>query len=454
MKLFAPILAATLMQDTEAACDGDASVFSVTCHPDLMVELKVNGDCLTENFSGVKLTELQILPTGADQKAPADQCLPCIIPSAQTKDSASTDDYCDPAKKFFAFDYESDSPATAVTDDASVTTSLFFKAGKCGTSPMTISDDGTKAIFSTSIGKPAVVDKDTGIVTKPTLLKTDITCSYPSTISGLPMDPGMSVVADAASATDKVKQDDAPSDVSKDLFEMTTKKTDKDGAEITSASSVTLGEQVWIGVTSTDAALGTNFYLSDCLATNGIEDTDDDAYKSLKLVKGGCMTALSTALTADISPAMDGQSLVFNQFAFADSTQSALSLAFKVTCDIVLGTAPTDAQCATRLAGTKAIPPSLVKPPGGGPAVSRPAVSAIPADTELNGIAGRKRRSGSEYQESTEYTVTAGNKISDAHGDIVVAHSGESKTDIQDSGATTTVTTAAALMAGTAIMLL
>ncbi len=40
MKLFAPILAATLMQDTEAACDGDASVFSVTCHPDLMVELK------------------------------------------------------------------------------------------------------------------------------------------------------------------------------------------------------------------------------------------------------------------------------------------------------------------------------------------------------------------------------------------------------------------------------
>ena len=42
MKLFAPILAATMMQDTEATCaDGDA-VFSVTCHSDLMVELSGN----------------------------------------------------------------------------------------------------------------------------------------------------------------------------------------------------------------------------------------------------------------------------------------------------------------------------------------------------------------------------------------------------------------------------
>ena len=50
-----------------------------------------------------------------------------------------------------------------------------------------------------------------------------------------------------------------------------------------------------------------------------------------------------------------------------------------------------------------------------------------------------------------EYTVTAGNRISDAHGDIVVAHSGKSKADMNSGAA---VTTAAAFMAGTAIMLL
>ena len=50
-----------------------------------------------------------------------------------------------------------------------------------------------------------------------------------------------------------------------------------------------------------------------------------------------------------------------------------------------------------------------------------------------------------------EYTVTAGNRIADAYGDIVVAHSGESKSDMNSGAA---VTTAAAFMAGTAIMLL
>ena len=39
MKLFAPILAATMMQKTEAACNAGDAVLSVTCHPDLMVEL-------------------------------------------------------------------------------------------------------------------------------------------------------------------------------------------------------------------------------------------------------------------------------------------------------------------------------------------------------------------------------------------------------------------------------
>ena len=60
-----------------------------------------------------------------------------------------------------------------------------------------------KAIFKTDIGKPAEVDSATGIVTETTLLETDITCEYPSTISGIPMDPGMEVVADASQDSDK-----------------------------------------------------------------------------------------------------------------------------------------------------------------------------------------------------------------------------------------------------------
>ena len=160
-------------------------------------------DCLDDNFPGVKLTKLQILPTGADGTAPAGQCLPCTKANPQATDDQASTTYCDPAASFFAFDYD-DTSATAapVTDDATATTSLFFKAGNCGTSPMTFSADGTKAIFATTIGKPAVLGTD-GIVTQPTLLATDITCSYPSTISGLPMDPGMSVVADASADTDK-----------------------------------------------------------------------------------------------------------------------------------------------------------------------------------------------------------------------------------------------------------
>ena len=116
---------------------------------------------------------------------------------------------------------------------------------------------------------------------------------------------------------------------------MSTKKTDKDGDAITSSTSVTLGETVWIGVTSTDAALGTNFYLSDCTATNGEDATIPGAnagdpattnpdYKKLQLVDGGCMSKLTTSLLSEIAPAMSGQSLVFNQFAFADSSQSKI----------------------------------------------------------------------------------------------------------------------------------
>ena len=117
---------------------------------------------------------------------------------------------------------------------------------------------------------------------------------------------------------------------------MTTKETDANGDDITSSTSVTLGEKVWIGVTTTDAALGTNFYLSDCTATNGEDATIPGAnagdpattnpdYKYLQLVDGGCMSKLTpTSLLTEIDPVMSGQSLVYNHFAFADSSQSTI----------------------------------------------------------------------------------------------------------------------------------
>ena len=110
---------------------------------------------------------------------------------------------------------------------------------------------------------------------------------------------------------------------------MTTK--DSSDTAIDADSSVTLGERITITATSTDTALGSNFYLSDCTATNGEDKfeadgtTSNSAYKELQLVKSGCMSNLTpkgATLNAAISPEMTGQSLSFNQFAFADSTQS------------------------------------------------------------------------------------------------------------------------------------
>ena len=141
---------------------------------------------MDEKFPNVELTELQINPTDAQGTVPTNQCLPCT-------DTTN----CNTENNFMGYDFTIPGNKSPVT---STTTSLFFKAGQCGTS-MKMSDDGSLAIFKTDIGKPAeIID---GIVVEPTLLETDITCSYPSTISGIPMDPGMTVVADASQDTDK-----------------------------------------------------------------------------------------------------------------------------------------------------------------------------------------------------------------------------------------------------------
>ena len=78
-----------------------------------------------------------------------------------------------------------------------------------------------------------------------------------------------------------------------------------------------MGDAVSISVTASGSAI-TDFYLYDCTASNGKTGTD---LKQLPLVKQGCMADLGV-LATDISATMSGKVLNFNQFAFADSSQS------------------------------------------------------------------------------------------------------------------------------------
>ena len=153
---------------------------------------------MAEKFPTVELTQLQIDPTDATGSVPDNQCLPCTKETPQANNPDTTDTYCDQSNSFMAWDFNDNSATPSPVSSSS--TSLWFKAGKCGTS-MEISTDGTKAIFKTDIGKPAIITE--GIVTEATLLETDITCEYPSTIAGIPMDPNMQIVADASQVDDK-----------------------------------------------------------------------------------------------------------------------------------------------------------------------------------------------------------------------------------------------------------
>lgn len=439
MKLFAPVLAATLLQGTEAqTCAAGTAVFTVTCQTDLMIELAVDANCLAANLPGTKLTELTI-----------GTCTACTLENAQTTDSATTATYCDPATKYFAFDIEADSPTSAAVKDDGTTTTLYFKAGQCGSTP-TVS--GGKAIFATSISQPASTND---VLTGSSFFETPISCEYPETIANVALAEDLSVSADAPSgdATNKVNTAATPLELSADdLFTMTSKEgPDASATDIVSTKAVTLGTQVKISVAAAPKLGSVDYYLSNCFGTNGKASTET-GYLQLQLVKGGCISVIDNGLQNAINPAMDGKSLQFNQFAFVDATDPAnIAYNFGVKCDIAIGTAPDNTKCTELKDGKDAV----VADPNANPPVE--AADAVPADPTLTGTAGRKRRSivrrqaTPEYQQSTEYTVTAGNKIADVFGDIVVVHDGKAKTD-SNSGAA--VTTAAALMAGTAIMLL
>lgn len=157
-----------------------------------------------------------------------------------------------------------------------------------------------------------------------------------------------------------------------DFFEMSASKDGED------ASSVVLGEEVVIAVTS--SSLGDNFYLSECKATNGVDENNAE-YKFQPLVKRGCMIQLSDELTAAIGPVMDGQSLQFKQFSFRDSTT------FKVECTIRLGEKPSDERCVALRDGT---------------------AENETADAELSGVAGRRRRDVDAMEKDSEFKESTG----------------------------------------------
>ena len=148
------------------------------------------------------------------------------------------------------------------------------------------------------------------------------------------------------------------------------------------ASTVALGEQVDIDVNVKNeffSDLANKFYLSKCLATNGEEESNAEAYKFQPLVRKGCMVKLSEELAAAIDPVMDGQSLQFKQFAFRDSSS------FKVECEIVLGEKPSNERCEELRDD-----------------------SEMAAVWELSGIAGRRRRSIAGMEKDSEFKESTG----------------------------------------------
>jgi len=405
MKIW-PLLAGTLVQEAYAQCNGEP-IIDVTCHENLIVQLRVNRECLKERYPAVRPTELIISETGATQ------CTACTF--AQPSTTNSTDpEYCSLEKKFTAYDFLI-RPESNATDYGAVTysdsdtpkyQSLWFKAGNCGSS-MTI--EGEEAVFETTIFKPPVIDPTTQIISTRTIIATEIICKYPRELTGYEMVP-VTVLPDGG--TNVVNSTVDVQDINKKAFNFTC-SIEETGNTIDAGDTIAVGTRIDCGATTTDPIAITGFYLADCIAENAPGTTPRDP---LVLIKDGCLQDLG-----DLEPSIDPKSpnpfrhdLFFNQFGFVNTTDP-LTLSFTLTCGIKLGTAPTDAECLAN---------------------------------------GRRRREIQEIEvfETAEYSINLGeNTNADTYDDIVVAHSVDGKSGDAQSDA---VTNALALLTGTAIMLL
>ena len=126
-------------------------------------------------FPDVKITDLKISKTGSE-------CDACT-------ELDPKNDCSETKKHFYAYDFlDSNATPAPLADNSN---NLWFKAGECGSS-MTI--NGEIADFQTTIFRPPTVDQATQIISKKTILATDIICGYPRAITGLDMDPNANVV--------------------------------------------------------------------------------------------------------------------------------------------------------------------------------------------------------------------------------------------------------------------
>jgi len=302
MKIW-PLLAGTLVQEAYAQCNGEP-IIDVTCHENLMVELRVNRECLIERYPAVKPTELIISQTGPTS------CTACTF--AQPTTQIPTDpEYCNPQAKFTAYDFRF-RPEPNATDYGAVTysdsgtpkyQSLWFKAGNCGSS---MEIEGEEAVFETTIYKPPVIDPTTQIVSTRTIIATEIICKYPRELTGYEMVP-VTVLPDGG--TNVVNQTVSVQDINKDTFDFTCSNV-ATGNAISEGDTIPVGTRIDCEATTDEAAI-LGFFLADCTAQNAPNTTPRNP---LVLIKDGCLQDLGD-LEDNINPESPNPSrhdLLFN----------------------------------------------------------------------------------------------------------------------------------------------
>ena len=113
-------------------------------------------------------------------------------------------------------------------------------------------------------------------------------------------------------------------DIKQGVFDLSV--TDN-GIVVNSGDPVPVGDSMQITATSNDPAI-TNFFLSDCTASNGKAAADSD-YRSLEMIRNGCMVDLGNLETAIAATSPNpGQYIAYNQFGFIDGSGASSEVFF------------------------------------------------------------------------------------------------------------------------------
>ena len=106
---------------------------------------------------------------------------------------------------------------------------------------------------------------------------------------------------------------DEVEDITPDVFDLLI-FDNKAGKEVNPGDPVPVGDSMQITVSSNDPAI-TDFFLSDCTASNG--KTAPDVPRSLELIRKGCIAEYGS-LPIDVTSPNPGQYIAYNQFGFVD----------------------------------------------------------------------------------------------------------------------------------------